>query len=185
MVVAPLLFQTAFNYAFYPPVAGRSSRLYELAPMGSRRFTKSPGTSPPGGSSFDRICVVSGPLPRLSPYRIAPVHLALGGGNFLSWLAPTVGRPPSPDNRPNGGAVKRPSADGVAGGPPSPVAQGRGKGFRPRPFMHIVFRSRRRICGCSGSPDPRCRFSARCNRALCRRRSWNPNTRGNCRTPGR
>ncbi len=44
-----------------------------------------------------RICVVSGPLPRLSPYRLAPVHLALGGGNFLSWLAPTVGRPPSPD----------------------------------------------------------------------------------------
>lgn len=46
-VVAPLLFQTAFNFALYPPVAGISSRLYELAPMRSRRFTKSPGTSLP------------------------------------------------------------------------------------------------------------------------------------------
>ena len=84
MVVAPLLFQTAFNYAFYPPVAGRSSRLYELAPMGSRRFTKSPGTSPPSGSSFDRSCVVSEPMPQLSPYVLTHIHLALGGGNFLS-----------------------------------------------------------------------------------------------------
>ena len=97
MVVAPLLFQTAFNYASNPPVSGRSPRLCGLAPMGSRRFTKSSGTSPPGGSSFYRVCVVSGPLPQLSPYRLTPIHLALGGGNFLSWHMPTVGRPPSPN----------------------------------------------------------------------------------------
>ena len=97
MVVAPLLFQTAFNYASNPPVSGRSPRLCGLAPMGSRRFTKSSGTSPPCGSSFDRVCVVSGPLPQLSPYRLTPIHLALGGGNFLSWHMPTVGRPPSPN----------------------------------------------------------------------------------------
>ena len=100
MVVAPLLFQTAFNYASNPPVSGRSPRLCGLAPMGSRRFTKSSGTSPPGGSSFDRVCVVSGPLPQLSPYRLTPIHLALGGGNFLSWHMPTVGRPPSPNVQP-------------------------------------------------------------------------------------
>ena len=85
-VVAPLLFKAAFNFAFYPRVPGRSSPLYELAPMGSRRFTKSPEMSPPGGSSYGRNCVVSEPLPRLSPYRLTPVHLALGGGNFLSWI---------------------------------------------------------------------------------------------------
>lgn len=51
MVVAPLLFQTAFNFASNPPVSGRSPRLCGLAPMGSRRFTISPGMSPPDGSS--------------------------------------------------------------------------------------------------------------------------------------
>ena len=50
-VVAPLLFQTAFNYASYPQVPGRSTLLCGLAPVGSRRFTKSRGTSPPDGSS--------------------------------------------------------------------------------------------------------------------------------------
>lgn len=52
MVVAPLLFQTAFNFASNPPVSSRSPRLCGLAPMGSRRFTKSPGMSPPDGSSL-------------------------------------------------------------------------------------------------------------------------------------
>jgi len=45
MIVPPLLFQAAFNYALYPPVSGRSSRLYEFAPMRSRRFIISLGTS--------------------------------------------------------------------------------------------------------------------------------------------
>lgn len=98
MVVAPLLFQTAFNYAFYPPVAGRSPRLYELAPMGSRRFTIFPGTSPPSGSSL------AGTVSFLSP-----CHGSRRTGlprSILPWEegtssagaeAPTVSRPPSPD----------------------------------------------------------------------------------------
>ena len=85
VIVPPLLFQAAFNYALYPPVTGRSTRLYEFAPMRCRRFTISSGMSLSSDHPVDRGCVVSGPLPRLSPYRISRFILPCGGGKFLSW----------------------------------------------------------------------------------------------------
>ena len=98
-VVGPLLFQATFNYAPYPPVHGLSYRLYGLAPMGSRRFTGSSGTSLSADHPVDRVRVVSGPLPGLSPGRISRPILPVGGGTFLSQVKDlTVGRPPSPSD---------------------------------------------------------------------------------------
>lgn len=98
MLVPPLLFQAAFDYALYPPVRGTSTRLYEFAPMRCRRFTISSGTSLSAGHPVYRGCVVSGPLPKLSPYRISRFILPCGGGKFLSRTrGPTVGRPTSLD----------------------------------------------------------------------------------------
>ncbi len=98
MVVAPLLFQVAFNFAFYPRVPGRSPPLYELAPMGGRRFTKSPGTSPSDGSSL---------LPGLCRFWALATALAVQACACPScpWrrelpqpsLRITVGHPPSPN----------------------------------------------------------------------------------------
>lgn len=114
-VVAPLLFQTAFNFASYPQVPGRSTLLCGLAPVGSRRFTKSRGTSPPGGSSCQpglcRFCALATAL-AVSDFRI---HLTLGGGNFLSWLAPTVGRPPSPGMNRHQSSVDNPIVPAAGG----------------------------------------------------------------------
>lgn len=61
----------------------RSSRLFGLAPVGSRRFTMSPTNVTAGRIILDRGCVVSAPLPWLSPgpLRDPPSH---GGGTFLS-----------------------------------------------------------------------------------------------------
>lgn len=84
-VVPPLLFQAAFDYALYPPVPSSSSRLYEFAPMRCRRFTKSSGMSLSADHPVYRSCVVSGPLPKLSPCRISRLILLYGGGKFLSW----------------------------------------------------------------------------------------------------
>ena len=75
MGVAPLLFQAAFNFAPYPPVVEHSSRPFGLAPMGSRRFTISPGTSlssdhpAPAAVSFLSPCPSSRPVGFPDPSR--------------------------------------------------------------------------------------------------------------------
>ena len=102
MIVAPLLFQAAFNYALYPPVIGQSSRLSELAPMGNRRFIKSSGTSLSADHPCYRSCVVSEPEPELSPCRISRPICPVEEGTSSAGTSPTVGRSSSPDGYPLG-----------------------------------------------------------------------------------
>jgi hypothetical protein len=74
----------ASDYCTLPADDERSIRPFELAPMGSRRFTKSPGDFIHRGIiTLSRDCVVSAPLPRLSPCcsDSPPSH---GEGTFLS-----------------------------------------------------------------------------------------------------
>ncbi len=61
-----------------------SSRLFGLAPVGSRRFTKSQTNVTAERIILGLSCVVSAPLPWLSPAHLRgpPSH---GGGTFLSW----------------------------------------------------------------------------------------------------
>jgi hypothetical protein len=63
----------------------RSLRLFGLAPVGSRRFTRSPKNVTDKRIILDRGCVVSAPLPGLSPNHFCGPP-SLGGGTFLSWV---------------------------------------------------------------------------------------------------
>jgi hypothetical protein len=70
-----------------------SFRPFELAPVGSRRFTRSSGDFIPRGIiTLSRGCVVSVPLPGLSPccYSSPPSR---GEGTFLSWPVRSTGLP--------------------------------------------------------------------------------------------
>jgi len=60
----------AFDYALYPPAMRNRSGMFELAPVGCRRFNISPeDLTHRGFIALNRGCAVSVPLPRLSPYR--------------------------------------------------------------------------------------------------------------------
>lgn len=79
-----------------PASPERSSRLFGLAPVGSRRFTRSLTNVIAERIILGQSCVVSVPLPGLSPSHLRgpPSH---GGGTFLSeGQALTVSCPPSP-----------------------------------------------------------------------------------------
>jgi len=77
----------AFDYCTLPADDERSIRPFELAPVGSRRFTKSPGDFIHRGIiTLSRDCVVSAPLPGLSPC-CSDSPLSHGEGTFLSWPA--------------------------------------------------------------------------------------------------
>src|SRR4030066_1849425 len=74
----------AFNIPPLPADDERSIRPFELAPVGSRRFTKSSGDFIPWGIiTLSRGCVVSAPLPGLSPC-CSGSPLSHGEGTFLS-----------------------------------------------------------------------------------------------------
>jgi hypothetical protein len=74
----------AFDYCTLPADDERSIRPFELAPVGSRRFTKSPGVFIHRGIiTVSRDCVVSAPLPGLSPC-CSGSPLSHGEGTFLS-----------------------------------------------------------------------------------------------------
>src|SRR4030042_4804750 len=74
----------AFDYRTLPADDERSIRPFELAPVGSRRFTKTPGDFIPWGiMTLSRGCVVSAPLPGLSPCGSGS-PLSHGEGTFLS-----------------------------------------------------------------------------------------------------
>src|SRR4030042_6589225 len=76
----------AFDYRTLPADDERSIRPFELAPVGSRRFTKSSGDFIPWGiMTLSRGCVVSAPLPGLSPC-CSGSPLSHGEGTFLSRL---------------------------------------------------------------------------------------------------
>ena len=75
----------AFDYCTLPADDERSIRPFELAPVGSRRFTRSPGDFIHKGIiTISRGCVVSAPLPGLSPC-CSGSPLSHGEGTFLSW----------------------------------------------------------------------------------------------------
>lgn len=77
----------AFDYCTLPADDERSIRPFELAPVGSRRFTISPGDfTLKGIITLSRSCVVSAPLPGLSPC-CSDSPLSHGEGTFLSWPA--------------------------------------------------------------------------------------------------
>ena len=77
----------AFDYCTLPADDERSIRPFELAPVGSRRFIKSPGDFIHRGIiTYSRGCVVSAPLPGLSPC-CSDSPLSHGEGTFLSWSA--------------------------------------------------------------------------------------------------
>lgn len=74
----------AFDYCTLPADDERSIRPFELAPVGCRRFTKSSGDFIPRGiMTLSRGCVVSAPLPGLSPC-CSGSPLSHGEGTFLS-----------------------------------------------------------------------------------------------------
>jgi hypothetical protein len=73
-----------------------SSQLFGLAPVGSRRFTKSPTNVTAKRIILGRGCAVSVPLPGLSPdHSRGPPSLWRGDLPRLG-RSPTVSRPPSP-----------------------------------------------------------------------------------------
>ena len=76
----------AFDYCTLPADDERSIRPFELAPVGSRRFTISSGDfTLEGIITLSRGCVVSAPLPGLSPC-CSGSPLSHGEGTFLSRL---------------------------------------------------------------------------------------------------
>lgn len=66
-VVGPLLFQATFNCAPYPPVLSGHPGCLGLLRWGVAVSPYPQGTSSPDDSSCPRGCVVSVPLPQLSP----------------------------------------------------------------------------------------------------------------------
>ena len=82
-----------FDYCTLPADDERSIRPFELAPVGSRRFTKSPGDFIHRGIiTLSRDCVVSAPLPGLSPC-CSDSPLSHGEGTFLSRSAMNANLP--------------------------------------------------------------------------------------------
>src|SRR4030065_1451270 len=74
----------AFDYCTLPADDERSIRPFELAPVGSRRFTISPGDFTRRGIiTLSRGVVVSAPLPGLSPCCSGSPR-SHGEGTFLS-----------------------------------------------------------------------------------------------------
>src|SRR4030067_2832781 len=74
----------AFDYCTLPADDERPVRPFELAPVGCRRFTKSSRDFIPKGIiTLSRGCVVSVPLPGLSPC-CSGSPLSHGEGTFLS-----------------------------------------------------------------------------------------------------
>jgi hypothetical protein len=93
----------AFDCCTLPADDERSIRPFELAPVGSRRFTKSPGDFIHRGIiTLSRDCVVSAPLPGLSPC-CSDSPLSHWRGDFPQPVdderQPTVSHPPSPGGR--------------------------------------------------------------------------------------
>lgn len=83
----------AFDYCTLPADDERSIRPFELAPVGSRRFIRSPGDLTHRGIiALSRGCVVSAPLPGLSPC-CSGSPLSHGEGTFLSWRVPSTRLP--------------------------------------------------------------------------------------------
>ena len=83
----------ASDYCTLPADDERSIRPFELAPVGSRRFTKSSGDfTHKGIITLSRGCVVSAPLPGLSPC-CSDSPLSHGEGTFLSWSAMNANLP--------------------------------------------------------------------------------------------
>jgi len=82
-----------FDCCTLPADDERSIRPFELAPVGSRRFTKSPGDFIHNGIiTLSRDCVVSAPLPGLSPC-CSDSPLSHGEGTFLSRSAMNANLP--------------------------------------------------------------------------------------------
>lgn len=76
-----------------------SSRLFGLAPVGCRRFTRSMASVTAEQIILGHGCVVSGPLPWLSPGRSRDPPFSWRRDLPQLDLRPTVSRPPSPDIR--------------------------------------------------------------------------------------
>ena len=74
-----------------------SFRLFGLAPVGSRRFTRSMTIVTAEQIILGHGCVVSAPLPWLSPGRSRDPPFSWRGDLPQLGVNPTVGRPPSPD----------------------------------------------------------------------------------------